>query len=166
MSTHSTAHMGVDLAVLGVVVDSDPVDAEPSNLVELARSQFGEQGELVPPEGHLLALARVAAGFLRTSPVPGGAAADAQRLVVQSFVHAAFGWWRRDPGEYVRLATLLDDVFRQREIRVPDGGTMEMLLAIAVSLLRRRRVPATATSAQLAVADWLSSLYLAGLEDW
>ena len=166
MANVRTAHIGFDLAMPGVVVDANPVDVQAADLLDVLRRQFDEQGELAPPDGHLLALARVAAGFLRTSPLPDTSTADGQRRALQSLVATAFGWWTRDPGEYVRVAALLDDVFRQRETAVPDRAAMEMLLTVAVGLLRQRRIPPEANAPQLAIADWLSSLYLAGLEDW
>lgn len=147
-------------------MDANPVDVQAAELVDALRRQFVAQGELAPSDGHLLALARVAAGFLRTSPLPDAATGEARRLAVQAFVTAALGWWVRERGEYGRVAGLLDDVFRQRETPVPDGDAMEMLLAVAVGLLRQRRVPPHANGAQLALADWLASVYLAGLEDW
>lgn len=166
MANVRSAHVGFDLAIPGVVVNANPVDVHAAELVDLLRRQFDEQGELAPPDGHLVALARVAAGFLRTSPLPDASTTDGQHLVLQSLVTTAFGWWTRDPGEYVRVAALLDDVFRQRETPVPDRAAMEMLLTVAIGLLRRRGIPPHANAPQLAVADWLASLYLAGLEDW
>lgn len=166
MANVRTAHIDFDLAIPGVVVDTNPVDVQAADLLDELRRQFVEQGELAPPDGHLLALARVAAGFLRTSPLPEASTADGQARALQSLVATAFGWWTRDSGQYVGVAALLDDVFRQRETPVPDGAAMEMLLTVAVGLLRQRRVPPHANAPQLAVADWLSALYLAGLEDW
>lgn len=166
MANGRTAHIAFDLAIPGVVVDANPVDLQAADLLDLLRRQFDEQGELAPPDGHLLALARVAVGFLRTSPLPDTSSADGQRLVLRSLVATAFGWWTRDAGEYVRVAALLDDVFRQRETPVPDRAAMEMLLTVALGLLRQRRIPPHANAPQLAIADWLASLYLAGLEDW
>lgn len=166
MSTGRTTHVAVALAIPGVVVDANPVDVRASDLIGLVRTQFDEQGEIAPPEDHLFALARVAAGFLRTSPLRGNDTAEGQRQVVGSLVTVAFGWWTRDAGEYVHTAALLDDVFRQRETAVPDGAAMEMLLAVAVGLLRQRGIPPAAKRPQLAIADWIASLYLAGLDDW
>ena len=166
MSTGRAADFGVALAIPGVVVDSDLIDVRADQLIGPLRTQFAVQGEIVPPEEHLLALARIAAGFLRTSPLQGSATAEGRRQVVEALVATALGWWTRNPGEYVRTGPLLDDVFRQRETAVPDGAAMEMLLAVAVGLLRRRRIAPQSTGPQLAIADWLASLYLAGLDDW
>lgn len=161
-----TALVGTDLDVPGMVVDAKPLEVHASSLIDALRRHFDEQGELAPPDGHLLALARVAAGFLRTSPLPDTTTEDGRRRVLQSLVAMAFGWWTRDPGDYARVAPLLDDVFRQRETSVPDGPAMEMLLTLAAGLLRQRHVPPQANAPQLAIADWLASLYLAGLDDW
>jgi hypothetical protein len=120
----------------------------------------------VPPEAQLQALARVATGFLRTSPVPGMSAAGGQLLVAESFVIVALGWWTPSQNDYARVATLLDDAFHQRETPLPDSAASEMLRAITVGLLRQRSIAPHATAAQMAIVDWLAALYLAGSETW
>jgi hypothetical protein len=165
-SEQRSKHTGVDLAGPGVEVDASPVLVHPHDLVDLLRDQFDAHGERVPPDGNLDALARVAAGFLRTSPVPGMSAPGGQLLAARSFVIVALGWWTCAGGDYPRIATLLDDAFLQRETPVPEPAAREMLRAIAVGLLRQRSIAPHATVAQLAIVDWLAALYLAGSESW
>ena len=158
--------VGFDLALSGTVMETMPMDVQAANLVDTLRGQFDAQGELAPSDGHLIALARVVAGFLRTSPLADAATEDGRLLVLQSFVATAFGWWTRDHGDDARIAALLDDVFRQRETPVPDAAALDMLVTVTSGLLRRRNIPSNANAPQLAIADWLASLYLAGLDDW
>lgn len=141
-------------------------DVHPDRMVTLLREQFAEQDERVPPEPQLAALARVSAGFLRTSPVPGASAPDGQRLVARSFVLGAFGWWTSDSAGDARLAAMLDDAFHQREVPLPEPAARQMLLAVAVGLLRRRGIGRRPSGPQLAMVDWLAALYLAGSADW
>ncbi|HEY8514176.1 MAG TPA: hypothetical protein VIS07_01530 [Candidatus Binatia bacterium] len=66
---------------------------------------------------------------------------------------------------YGRVAALLDDVFHQREVALPTPAEMDQLHRLTVALMQRRSMPAS-HAAQLAMADWIASLYLAGSEDW
>lgn len=166
MSGGRTALVGLNLSLPEMAVDPDPFELQATELMDLLREHFDQQGELAPPDPNLLALARVATGFLRTSPLPDTASEDGRRRVLQSLVATSLGWWTRDLGDYPRVAALLDDVFRQRETAVPDGAAMEMLVTVTTGVLRQRRIPSSAKAPQLAIADWLASIYLAGLDDW
>jgi hypothetical protein len=156
----------VDLTGPAVLLDASPVLVHPHDLIDLLREQFAAHDERVPPDGQMLALARVAAGFIRTSPVPGMSAPGGHLLVAQSFVIVALGWWTSAEHDYARIATLVDDAFHQRETPVPDPAARDMLRAIAVGLLRQRSIAPNATVAQLAIVDWLAALYLCGGESW
>ena len=166
MAGMRAAPVGFDLALSGTGMETMPIDVQAATLVDTLRGQFDAQGELAPSDGHLIALARVAAGFLRTSPLSDTATEDGTLSVLQSFVATTFGWWTRDQGDDARIAALLDDVFRQRETPVPDAAALDMLVTVTSGLLRRRNIPSNANAPQLAIADWLASLYLAGLDDW
>ncbi len=147
-------------------LDARPAHADARDLVDLVRDEFALQGDVVPSDAKLLVVARVAAGYLRTSPLPYAGTVQGQLMAVQSFVGTTLGWWTRELGEYSRVATPLDIVMHQRETRMPDTTTMDMLLAMTVGLLRQRQIPADATSTHLVVADWLVALYLAGHDAW
>lgn len=166
MTSDKRSSFEIDLSAPGLLVTDDPVSVDATELLELVREEFAQQGDVIPCDEKLLALARVATGFLRTSPLLQSATPQGQIVVVQAFVATCLGWWTRDFGAYGKVAALLDDVFHQRETHVPDAATMDMLLALTVGLLRRRRIDANASVAQLAITDWLATLYLAGLEDW
>jgi hypothetical protein len=166
MASSRTAFVDVDLAHLGMMADATPIEVQAADLIEALREQFDAQGEIAPPDAHLLALGRVATGFLRTSPLAGDGTADGRRDVLRSFVATALGWWTRDHADDRGIDTLLHDVFHQRETPVPDAAAMELLVTVAAGLLRRRRIPPHAAGPRLAIADWLASLYLAGLDDW
>lgn len=155
----------VDLGFVDAAPDVE-VQAHPGALTALLQEQFVAHGERVPPPPQLAALARVAAGFVRTSPLPGASTADGQRLVARSFVLGACGWWTTDPSNQGRLPSQLDDAFHQREVPLPDPAARAMLIAIAVGLLRRGGIGRSGHRAQLAVVDWLAALYLAGSADW
>lgn len=149
--------------------DRGPADdrtVHPDGLTRLLREQFAAQDERVPPDLQLVALARVATGFVRTSPVPGASSAEGQRVAARSFVLGACGWWTTDGTGDGRLSSLIDDAFHQREVPLPDPPARAMLIAIAVGLLRQRGIGPRAHAAQLAMVDWLAALYLAGSSDW
>jgi hypothetical protein len=141
-------------------------NVHPDGLAALLREQFVAQDERVPPDPQLLALARVVTGFVRTSPVPGTSSDAGQRVAARSFVLGACGWWTDERKGQGRVASLIDDAFHQREVPLPDLPAREMLIAIAVGLLRRRGIGPRARGAQLATVDWLAALYLAGSADW
>lgn len=149
----------------GVYVEGDPMLVSAPDLQDLVREEFAQQGDLVPSEEQVIVLSRVVAGYLRTSPLPHLRAPEGHLLVASSFVAACLGWWTRDVGDHDRLASLLEDVFHQRESGLPGTGPMEILIALGVGLLRQRQV-APSHPAQLAIADWIATLYLAGADDW
>jgi hypothetical protein len=149
----------------GAGVNTDPVLVPADDLLDLVREEFTQQGDLVPGDDQVLVLARVVAGYLRTSPLPQLLSPGGEMVVAASFVGACLGWWTRDVGDYTRLAALLDDVFHQRESGRPSGPGMEILLALGAGIMRQRHLRAS-QPAQLAIADWIATLYLAGLDDW
>ena len=156
----------VDLAAPALELDARPEHADARDLLDLIRDEVALQGEVVPSEERLLVVARVVAGYLRTSPLSYAATAQGRHLAVQAFVETTLGWWTRDVGDYGRVATPLDIVFQQRETAPPDPVTTDMLLAMTVGLLRQRQIGPHATTLHLLVADWLVALYLAGHDPW
>ena len=157
---------GIELSSTpGLVVDGDPVPISAHEVLELVREEFAHQGEVLPGDDKLVVLAQVATGYLRTCPLPESVTPQGQTICVAAFVTACLGWWTRDVGGFGRIATFLDDAFHQRETGVPPAAAMEMLLTVTTGLMRRRQVNPT-HAAQLAMADWITSLYLAGRDDW
>jgi hypothetical protein len=157
---------GFDLgAPPDLLLETDTTMISATDLLATIEKEFGQQGQ-VPPSGEkILTLARVIVGHLRTSPMPDSPSAEGQAMAVASFVAACPVWWTRDYSDYGKLAALLDDVFHQREVAVPARAAMDMLHGITAGIMRRKRLPGTDV-AQLAMADWIAALYLAGLDDW
>jgi hypothetical protein len=157
---------GLDLGNLpGVLLDSDAAAISATDLMDLVKDEFQQQGEVPPCADKILVLSRVIAGYLRTCPLPECASLQGQSLAITSFVGACPPWWTRHSRDYGKLAALLDDVFHQREVGVPSAAAMEMLNGVTAGIMRSKRLPRT-EAAQLAMADWIATLYLAGLEDW
>jgi len=136
----------------------------PDELKDDVTNEFERQGEVPPGDAALSALRRVIAGFLRTSPLQAPASLTSHGAI-GAFVGACPGWWVRDLSDYPMVASLLDDVFQEHGITGPAPELMAMLHRLTVGILRGRRAPRT-HAAQLAVSDWVASLYLAGGKDW
>jgi hypothetical protein len=152
-------------ALPGVRLEPDPASINAADLVDAVHDEFQRQGEIPPPPDKVLVIARVVTGHLRTCPLPDAASPQGQAIAVASFVGACPAWWTHDYREYGRLAALLDDVFRQREVGIPPPAAMDTLLGLVAGIMRRKQLPRS-ESAQLALADWIASLYLAGLDEW
>lgn len=152
-------------ALPGVRLEADPASINAADLVDEVHDEFHRQGEVPPGSDKILVIARVIAGHLRTCPLPDATSAEGQATAITSFVSACPAWWTHDYRNYGKLAALLDDVFHQREVAVPTPDAMDMLLALAAGIMRRKRLPRS-DAAQLALADWIASLYLAGLDEW
>lgn len=165
MSAHKPVTM-VEVGPPSLELAARPAHADARDLIELVRGELARHGEVVPPDEQLLVVARVVAGYLRTSPLPDGATTRVRLLAVQAFAATTFGWWTREVGDYRRVATPLEVVFHQRETPPPDAATMDMLLAMTVGLLRQRQIRPTESILHLLVADWLVALYLAGHDPW
>lgn len=158
--------LGLDLGTApGILVDSDLPVITAADLIEPVKEEFQRQGEVAPADEKILVLARVIAGYLRTSPRVEDDGEHGRHLAVESFVGACPGWWLRDTGDYGKVAALLDDVFHQRDVAIPPAASMDMLHGITVGIMRRKRLP-RGLAAQFAMADWVATLYLAGLDDW
>lgn len=157
---------GLDLGNLpGVLLETDAAAISATDLMDLVKDEFHQQGEVPPAEEKILALSCVIAGYLRTCPLPDCASLQGQSLAITSFVGACPAWWTRDSRDYGKLAALLDDVFHQREVGVPGAVVMEILHGVTAGIMRSKRLPRT-EAVQLAMADWIATLYLAGQEDW
>jgi hypothetical protein len=157
---------GLDLGpVSGVQLESDPAPIHAADLLDAVHDEFRRQGEVAPNEEKLLVIARVITGFLRTSPVPDAAGLQGQATAISAFVGACPAWWTHDYRDLAKLAALLDDVFHQREVPVPTPVALDMLHGLGAGILRSKRLP-HGDAVQLAIADWIASLYLAGLDDW
>jgi hypothetical protein len=157
---------GLDLGTQpGVLLETDPATISAADLVATVTDEFQLQGEVPPSDEKVLALARVIVGYLRTSPLPDSLSLTGQTVAVAAFVGACPAWWTRDFQDYGKLAALLDDVFHQREVEVPSMVVLDLLHGVTAGIMRRKRMPRT-QAAQLAMADWMASLYLAGLDDW
>jgi len=156
---------GFDLeSLMGVFVETDPAAIRAADLVEVVRDEFQRQGEILPPAEKLLVLARVIAGYARTSPLQ-TAVDDLTELAVTAFVTACPVWWTRDHCDYGKVAAFLDDALHQREVTLPTPAAMDLLHGLTIGLMRRKQMPRT-HAAQLAMADWVAALYLAGQDDW
>jgi len=140
-----------------------PWAVRPSDLLRELREALRLDGHLPPGDEELLVLCRAVAGYLRTSPLALDGLDEARRRAVAAFASAYPGWWQSDDAPYLLVAALLDDVFHQREVATPPAGVIDVLHRLAIGLLRRKAAPAT-HAAQLAMADWLASLYLVGSE--
>jgi len=157
---------GLDLGhVPGVLLESDAAAISADDLMHLVKDEFHEQGEVPPCAEKILVLSRVIAGYLRTCPLADCAGLEGQSVAIASFVAACPAWWTRDSRDYGKLAALLDDVFHQREAGLPSTVAMEMLHGVTAGIMRAKRLPRT-QAAQLAMADWIATLYLAGRDDW
>jgi len=136
-----------------------------SDLIEAVTEEFKRRGEVPPSAERTLVLCRVVAGFLRTLPIPPDPATEPQAAVIAAFVAACPGWGSANDEDYDSVAALIDDVFHQREVSVPSAAAMDLLHRLTVGVMRRRKMPQS-REAQLAMADWMASLYFAGNDDW
>ncbi len=119
------------------------------------------EGEVAPSKESVYVLSRVVAGYLRTSPLNVEASEGARWQAVSAFAAAYPRWWQSDSAPHPLLVGLLDDVFHQRRTAPPAAEALAVLHRLAAGILRRKAAPAT-RAAQLAIADWLASLYLVG----
>lgn len=132
-----------------------------ADLLPELRDALRREGDVAPSEESVRVLGRVVAGYLRTSPLTLEACEGARWQAVSAFAAAYPRWWQSGGAPYPLVAGLLDDVFHQRKIAPPRAEVLAALHRLAAGILRRKAAPAT-RAAQLAVADWLASLYLAG----
>ncbi|MEW6270204.1 MAG: hypothetical protein AB1689_13015 [Thermodesulfobacteriota bacterium] len=148
----------------GVTVEPERALIDARDLVPSVLKELQRRGEVVPGDERLAALCRLMAGYLRTTPVQLATLDETIAAVVAGFVAAWPGWWTHDYTDYGRVAGLLDDAFHQRE-PVPSPTEMDVLHRLTVGLMRSRQMPPS-HAAQLAMADWVATLYLAGASDW
>jgi hypothetical protein len=153
----------MELSLAAGETGARPRPFAPTDLLTDLREALRLEGELPPCDEKVLVLCRVVTGYLRTSPLAFEGPDDAREHAIAAFAAAYPRWWHGEDAPYLLVARLLDDVFHQREVAPPPSAVVAMLHRIALGLLRRKGARAT-HAAQLAMADWLASLYLLGSE--
>lgn len=154
-----------ELTRLDVGLQAELAKQTPGDLAALVKEESQRQGEVPPSDQRIDALCAVVAGYLRTGPPLLLAADEARELAIGAFVMALPSWSQTDSSDYPLVAALLDDVFHQRELPTPPMATIELLHRLTIGLMRSKALPQT-HAAQLAMADWIASLYLAGSAAW
>lgn len=149
-----------DVEGTGVALEASFGELAESDLLDLVTEEFQRQSEVPPCEEKTRVLCRVITGFLRTTPALLGSMERTREMAVIAFVSACPSWFETAIDDYPLVPAMLDDAFHQREIPAPPPPAIEMLSRIAVGIMRSKGAPRTRT-AQLAMADWMASLYLA-----
>jgi len=156
-----TLDVGTETAV---AIEAQLASLSAGELEGAVREALEQYGRTDVPDDLVAALCVVAAGFLRTGPVVAIFPEEAKEGVVAGFVRA-FVTAPSDDEPYRLVRQFLADAFHQRELPAPPPVSLDVLHRTTVGLMAAKALSA-AVAAQLAMADWMASVYLAGTEAW
>lgn len=147
-----------------VAVEAELAKLTPAELAAAVRDAVGQYADLEVTDDRVAALCTLATGFLRTGPLVAMFPDEAKDAVVAGFVRA-FATAPPADEPYGLVRGQVAAAFHQRELAAPHASALDVLHRTAVGLLAAKRL-AAAEATQLAMADWITSVYLAGSTSW
>ncbi len=147
-----------------VAIEAELAKLEPGELTAAVREAVGQYADLEIKDDQVAALCTLAAGFLRTGPLVAAFPEEAKEGVVAGFVRA----FATTPGgdeSYRLVPGQVAAAFHQRELPAPPEAALDVLHRTTVGLMAAKRL-SSAEATQLAMADWITSVYLAGSGSW